>query len=204
MPACRGRRVLVSRPDQIDGCAPTARVRFDEIYTLDPDATPAGETERSTERAMSGQQARVVSTPADDPGVPFEGLHAKVFVFDRGATSTVLTGSANATIAAFSTNVEFLCELRGPRHALGVDSLMADSTTEVQTLRSFLAPHSLSDGDEAQENASPEEELLDRYRRTLAAVPMTVRATESENDRFDLVFATESPMPPIVAGLEWR
>ena len=41
------------------------------------------------------------------------GLHAKLYITDAGWKSSLWTGSANATSAAFSRNVEFLVELVG-------------------------------------------------------------------------------------------
>jgi hypothetical protein len=203
LPACDGRRVLVSRPDQLDACAATVRTAFDEFYTLDPDATPVTRgtpapdgTEPQTEASQG-----VMST--DDPSVSLEGLHAKVFVFDDAATATVLTGSANATTAAFAANVEFVCELKGPRRMFGVDALLAEPAKEIQTLRSFLMPYVIADeaGGEGDELA---DDPLDRLRQAIAAVPVTARAIETEGGAFDLRFTTAEPLPAFDGATEWR
>ena len=58
------------------------------------------------------------ATEADEAAGGIEeltGLHAKLYVADRGWKTHIWTGSANATDAAFKHNVEFLVELRGPR-----------------------------------------------------------------------------------------
>jgi hypothetical protein len=211
LPTCGGRRVLVSRPDQLDACATAVRSGFGDVYVLDPDASPP------TEETVPDHTGRGPGSPAGavatvgDPGVPFEGLHAKVFVFDHGRRATVLTGSANATTAAFGRNVEFVCELTGPRSALGVNALMADPSKEVQTLRSFLVPHRLTDADESDDDDGSAEDLLDQHRRAIAAVPITARATVSADeatpssaDRFELVFSTTAPVPVLDDGIEWR
>ena len=204
LPACEGRRVLVSRPDQLDACAAEARTGFDEIFALDPDASPVlDHVSPDDDRTESDRQTGSLVT-ADDPGVPFDGLHAKVFVFDHDATATVLTGSANATTAAFGTNVEFVCELTGPRRALGVDALMAEPAKEIQTLRSFLVPHRFAEVDEADEGDDLDEDLLDSHRRAIASVPITARATPTTGGLFDLEFTTEGPAPALEAGIEWR
>lgn len=203
LPVCRGRRVLVSRPDQLDACAVTARAGFDEIYALDPDASPIVDTASADDSGAGGDRPTGSAVTADDPGVPFEGLHAKVFVIDHDTTATVLTGSANATTAAFGTNVEFVCELMGPRRALGVDALMADPAKEVQTLRSFLVPHRF-DTDEPDDGDDLAEDLLDQQRRVIAAVPITARATPATGGLFDLTFATTVSVPTLEAGIEWR
>lgn len=203
LPGCSGRRVLVSRPDQLDACASAVQDNFDEIYALDPDAAPVADVTPAVADA-SDERRDAAATSAEDPGVPFEGLHAKVFVFDRASTTTLLTGSANATTAAFRANVEFACELSGPRHALGVDALMAEPAKEVQTLRSFLVPHLFTDGDETDEGEDLAEDLLDQLRRSIAAVPIMARAIETDDGRFDLAFTTEASLPRLDSGISWR
>src|ERR1035438_845973 len=61
-------------------------------------------------------EARVELTPA----VQLHGLHAKLFVSDDGWYSHVWTGSANATIAAFERNVEFMVHLTGKKSSCGI------------------------------------------------------------------------------------
>jgi hypothetical protein len=59
------------------------------------------------------------------------GLHAKCFVIERGGQAHVWTGSANATDAAFSTNVEFLTELVGPKRRFGLDAILVPEKDEL-------------------------------------------------------------------------
>lgn len=204
LPACTGKRVLISRPDQVDACAAVARNGFDEIYALDPDASPVIEATPLAEASTAGGLPAGQMVTAEDPGVPFEGLHAKVFVFDHDSTATVLTGSANATTAGFGTNVEFICELTGPRRALGVDALMAEPAKEIQTLRSFLVPHQFAEIDEPDEGDDLDEDLLDRYRRAIASVPITARTAPTMGGLFDLAFTTQGPGVALEDGIEWR
>ncbi|WCD93275.1 phospholipase D family protein [Microbacterium sp. nov. GSS16] len=53
------------------------------------------------------------------------GLHAKVIVTDRAAGAQVLIGSANATGAALSHNVEVMVRMTGATPRLGVDATLA-------------------------------------------------------------------------------
>jgi hypothetical protein len=204
LPVCNGRRVLVSRPDQLTACASTLRTSFDEIYTLDPDATPITDRMQAADATEVDEKSDRQTVAAEDPGVPFEGLHAKIFVFDHAATATVLTGSANATTAAFGANVEFACELMGPRRLLGVDALMAEPAKDVQTLRSFLVPYVVADDDSAEDGDELAEDVLDQLRRAIAAVPVTARAVESDAGLFDLSFTTVDSLPTIADGIEWK
>lgn len=205
LPPTAGRRVLISRPDQIAACAPTIAARFEEIYTLDPDAVPATDHEPPTESGTESPAAQS-HISAEDPSIPFDGLHAKLFVFDDGRSSTVLTGSANATNAAFGPNVEFVAELAGPKGQLGVDALMAESTKEAQTLRAFLAPFPLGDATQYEEERDPIEDQLDVLRRQVARVPLTASAIDdgSAGDRFHLSFTSDGLIDPLPSGVVWR
>ena len=201
LPAASGRRVLVSRPDEIASCRRAVTQTFNEVFTLDPDAVTIQDVDQTLPSS---------SCSAGDPSVPFEGLHAKVFVFDHGHTSTVLVGSANATVAAFGTNVEFITELHGNRSSLGVDALMAEPSREVQTLRSFLVPAAVG-GDEAPDDEDSElEDQLDSIRRAVASVPIEVRAVPEQSngepgvERYRLAFSTGDTLPPLPDGMSWR
>ena len=199
LPNSTGRRVLVSRPDQITSCAATIAARFGEVYTLDPDAVPSGATDEGAGAGDSGQ------VPAEDPTIPFEGLHAKLFVFDHGSDTTVLTGSANATNAAFGTNVEFLTELTGPRSAVGVEALLAEPAKDVQTLRSFLIPFPLTEADDESDAADAIEDELDMLRREIAGMAFEARARpDGSGDRFRLSFTSAEAIPPLPGGVVWR
>jgi hypothetical protein len=65
---------------------------------------------------VAGAEDRVELTPA----LQLHGLHAKLFVSDDGWNSHVWSGSANATIAAFERNVEFMVHLTGKKSRCGI------------------------------------------------------------------------------------
>jgi len=121
---------LLSRPESMDtvGAAPLAD--FSGRFVLSSEATFSDDSDQGPE----------LSAPPDDPRWPLAGLHAKLFVVEGGAESQVFTGSANATTAAFSRNVEALVELRGPRRHLGVDAFLDAPDGEV-ALRSLMVPY---------------------------------------------------------------
>lgn len=52
------------------------------------------------------------------------GLHAKAYFCDYDHFSHMLLGSANATMAGFTKNVEFLVEMRGRKTVLGVNNIL--------------------------------------------------------------------------------
>ncbi len=53
-----------------------------------------------------------------------DGLHAKLFVIDRGWDASVFSGSFNATAHALEHNVEFMVELVGKRSHFGVEQFL--------------------------------------------------------------------------------
>ena len=69
-------------------------------------------------------------------------LHAKLFVVERNKRAHLFVGSANATDAGLSQNVEFLCELVGRARTLGVDALVGEDAP----LRAMLTPYEPSTG----------------------------------------------------------
>ena len=53
-----------------------------------------------------------------------EGLHAKLFVIDRGWDASIFSGSFNATLHALQHNVEFMVELVGKKSRFGVEQFL--------------------------------------------------------------------------------
>lgn len=119
-PPGSGRRyALISRGAELDGLPEDALEHLD-VYELDPTASLAGDdAEGEADRSF------------------FTQLHAKVFAVERGKRAHLFVGSANATDAGLSRNVEFLCELVGPAKTLGVDVLVGEDAP----LRAMLTPY---------------------------------------------------------------
>jgi hypothetical protein len=67
-----------------------------------------------------------------------------VLAWDVGTTGTMLTGSANATSAAFGGNVEFGVLLSGPASRCGAAAILEDDDKETRFVR-LLQPHVPSD-----------------------------------------------------------
>lgn len=153
---------LVSRPESLDllttssldqiGCA----YAFDDGSSVDLDAAQ----ERLTPK---------------DPGRPIVGLHAKVFAFEVGDRARVFLGSANATGAAFTRNVEILVELIGSVETLGIDSL-CDGTEDEPGLRSLFSTYARL---ELATDLEPETSLLDGARRAIARLDVAAFVEES-------------------------
>ncbi|MCY3748053.1 MAG: phospholipase D family protein [Chloroflexi bacterium] len=110
---------LISRGGELNNLPTDALDRVD-VYELDPTASLAGDdADGETNQSF------------------FTQLHAKVFVFERAKRAHLFVGSANATDAGLSQNVEFLCELVGRARTLGVDALVGEDAP----LRAMLTPY---------------------------------------------------------------
>lgn len=104
--------ILVARLEELQTLAPSALRAYQRIFTLSPDANPEDADETLAEERS---QDTLV------------GLHAKLFVADDGEQAHIWTGSANASDAAFTTNVEFLVELTGPRRRCGIEAVLGEN-----------------------------------------------------------------------------
>jgi hypothetical protein len=105
----RDDNVLISRSDSLE-TLPLKRLKhFSKFYSLSSGAEAESDGDNVVD---SGRQT------------PLLGLHAKLYVIDQGWDTAVLTGSANATDAAFSRNVEFLTELVGKKSVVGIKALL--------------------------------------------------------------------------------
>ena len=117
-----GNCVLVSRLEQLQEVRPGLLDKCAKVYYLHPNASEAD----SDVPTSSGVEAETdkSDTQSDVAEEALTGLHAKLYITDSGWDASVWTGSANATNAAFSRNVEFLVELIGKKSLLGVDAFL--------------------------------------------------------------------------------
>ena len=141
---------LVSSPESLDLLGSAALGKVTTVYAFDDGSAPD----------LASEEVR--ASP-DDPGRPLVGLHAKVFAFEDTGRARLFLGSANATGAAFSSNVEILVELVGPTASLGIDRL-CDGTGDEPGLRDLFLPYrSALGGDHGNGSGT-----LDSARRAIA------------------------------------
>lgn len=165
---------LVSDPDALAGIGRHGLEGFAKTFVLTAAALP-GE-----DRSEPGDEAReTVGRPELD------GLHAKLYLLERGRRASLYTGSANATDAAFNANVELLVELTAPRDHLAIDRLLElpESGTSFRTLLEEHRPV-----DEAPVDPTAAEQLavdLDRLQRALGQLDYALELT-SDADTGDL------------------
>ncbi|WP_254547381.1 phospholipase D family protein [Halomarina pelagica] len=125
---------LISRWEELESLTETALEPWDEVFTL---SRAAELDEQSDDLEMPSEDADE-STLEDDEDA-LRSLHAKLFLVDDGWDARVYTGSANATRAAFTDNVEFLVELRGKKSKCGTGVLLGQKDSEM-SLRDLLEP----------------------------------------------------------------
>lgn len=152
---------LVSRPESLD--------QIDEAVLASVGASYAFDDGSSVD--LDNGEERL--SPRD-PGRPLIGLHAKVFAFEVGQQARLFLGSANATGAAFNSNIEILLELVGSVRNLGIEAL-CDGTQEEPGLRSLFAPYSRSGPVVDEEEAT----ALDLARYGIARLPIEGSVEES-------------------------
>ena len=171
---------LVSRPESLD-LLDTTLEPIGAVYAFDDgSAVDHG----SAEERLSPR----------DPGRPLIGLHAKVFAFEQGRRARLFLGSANATGAAFTRNVEILVELEGAIERLGIDRL-CDDTPDERGLRSLFVPYT-RDGAAPDEDASEEFGPLDAGRHALARLTFTGDVEETTTG-WAVTYRSSEPVPDI-------
>ena len=99
--------ILISRQEELRTMPPEDLSPFSKVFYLSPFAA----SEKNDDET--------------DVYSELEGLHAKIYVADRGWDSTIWTGSANATDHAFGKNIEFMVELKGKKSRCGIDKIMS-------------------------------------------------------------------------------
>ena len=189
---------LVSRPEWLDrldeGLLPDAAQRTPRPGPARFDS-PGRQTPNAVDKVSCFDDRSVTDRGADDdrrspfdPGRPLVGLHAKIFAFEDGDRARLFCGSANATGAAFGSNVEILVELTGSIDSLGIDRL-CDGTDEESGLRNLFYDYLRTGA-----NGPDRKPSHDHWRHTIARLPFEGRVKES-NDSWTVTYQTTEPMP---------
>ncbi len=192
---------LISRPEELDVTVDASEGEETSCYVLLEAADgDAQESDSTSDDVPAPESDERIAVEASAPSL--SGLHAKLFVADAGTEARVWTGSANATGAAFSRNVEFLVELRGRRSVVGIDALMRTESSDNgkpprPTFRSLLRRY------QKREIAKPVDpveraldDLLDQGRRLLVDARLSARV-EAVPEKVDIFTVTlEAALPP--------
>jgi hypothetical protein len=186
----------VSRPESLGELASDTIRRFDKIWVLDDTAEPeAAEVDEPAAEETPAADVEVSDGPVPPGEIPLIGLHAKVFVADAGWNAHVWTGSANATTAAFTRNVEFLVELQGKRKDCGTEATLGSpengGAKRVRCLRDLLCPYE-HDPDGKQPNGEEDafQRTADRLAKEIAASAPVARCEPiQDRDRYAITLA---------------
>jgi hypothetical protein len=116
-----------------------------------------------------------------------DGLHAKLFVVDRGWNTSVFTGSFNATVHALKHNVEFMIELVGKRSRFGVEQFLRQAKGETN-FADLLQPYDPNVTPIPTDAVAQQlDELLQSTKRLIAAAcPRLVVTPAKDPDSFNM------------------
>jgi len=184
--------VLVSRTEELDRLKAETIESFEEAYVLHQGA----ETEDIPEAETPETGPTEDDLLASGEGEVLRGLHAKLYVADSGKQGRIWTGSANATAAAFSGNVEFLVELFGERSLCGIDRILErpqNSAGFADLLQLYTPPREPPETDEVREKL---EQTADMVRRTIvgASLRAVVAELPGEPRRYSVVLEASEPV----------
>lgn len=165
--------IVISRPDSIDELKRGTLKKLcknSRFFFMDT----ASEKPEEVGEEFLGDGARLSD---------FSGLHAKLIIMENGASTNILTGSANATNAAFNgRNVEFMVKLSGLRINIGIDTFLGNEEAKI-SFRSMLRPYEPELPPQPADKTQKElEDILERGRRTLANSRLSA-SIESETEK---------------------
>jgi len=184
-----GADTLVSRPESLEEIAPEILKRFRTVKVLDDAAT-----EEETDEAQSGE-----ALESSVERISARGLHAKLFVADQGWNSSVWTGSANATDAAFGRNVEFMVQLVGKKSLVGIDAFLGG--VEGNGFESVLRPFTIGERRVRDADVEANEKRVENLRSFLARAGLRLHVSRADTDAFDLVLRISGDEAPDMSGI---
>lgn len=178
--------VLVSRPEALSQLKPASIEGFGQTFILQREAESEDELPEQEPGEESSQADEEISE--DDEGETLTGLHAKLFVADAGWDARVWTGSANATNAAFRSNVEFLVEMSGKKSQCGIDKVLSqpgDATGFADLLQEYTLGSEPSDGPTLKEKLRDQADAV-RHLLSTSRLTAMVMVAPGETERFEV------------------
>lgn len=166
-----GETHLISRHDTLINVPSDVLQRCKSVHYLAPELAEESDEETTVESQRDA----------------LSGLHAKLFVVDRGWDASIFSGSFNATTNALEHNVEFMVELVGKRSQVGVDQFLrqaANETSFSDLLQPFRTDELIT---EVDATARQLDHLLLAAKKAIAASrPKLVVTSTDEKDIFDV------------------
>ncbi len=179
---------LASRPETLDRMPPELLRQLKGVYEFDAPDEAGGTAERG-----------VPMDEAVADALGLTGLHAKIHSAERGKKSFLLVGSANATGAAFTRNVEFGVVLHAPNRTAGPRYLLKGEGDPSQ-LRTLLRDYDIRD--EPREDTDDELELkrLEALRREMSDIALTVEVSRESEEQFVMEVRSIGKIPALEAS----
>ena len=183
-----GETHLVSRPECLQELPQETLQRCKSVSFLAPELA-----DESDDEAPSGKDEVL------------DGLHAKLFVIDRGWDASIFSGSFNATLHALQHNVEFMVELVGKKSRFGVDQFLRQVKGETNFADLLKTYDVNAPSAPADVTAQQLDDLLQAMKRAIeAAGPRLAVTAAEEKDLFDLRLEWERPPRWPKAAVEMR
>jgi len=177
---------LISRPESLAALKKETLALFSHCLHLDEAAeTEDGEEDDAAEQPLA------------------TGLHAKVYIFEKGWDCEIVMGSANATNAALkgAKNIEILVSLRGKRSKVGgIDELL-----DADGLGEYLVDFDTTKDAEIDALRQAAEESVERARSRISEVALCIECSPGSKDGlWVLVLTGETPsLEGIVSAVAW-
>lgn len=196
--------VLVSRLDSLQEISADSLRRFSEVFSLKEEFIAQEDlSEFIDPRQEQAYQETDQATFSDN----LDGLHAKLYVADAGNEGRIWTGSANATEAAFSGNIEFLVELRGKKKYCGIDAVLSGgkkaNDEKAAGLRILLDPFISNGSIKRPENESLKK-LADVSRNAIINANLSATVSQENDIHFSLSLVGTVPVLPEEASVLCR
>jgi hypothetical protein len=170
-----GEFILVSRLEQLQELPTDLLAKCKKVFYLHPEAS------EDYSESIAGPESETEAGGSDTDSSAIQesltGLHAKLYITDGGWNSSIWTGSANATNAAFSRNIEFLVELISKKSVVGVDAFlrrMKGKTCFADLLREYDPEEVVTEKDP---DARTAEALAERIRSAIIDIELKASAS---------------------------
>ncbi|MGA2248812.1 MAG: phospholipase D family protein, partial [Verrucomicrobiota bacterium] len=187
----QGECKLISRLEQLQELPAGSLAKFSDVFYLHPDASDMEAADATT--SAEDQESDKPDIPDGSTAETLTGLHAKFYITDAGWKSSLWTGSANATSAAFARNVEFLVELVGKKSDFGVDAFLKrlKGQTRFADLLHTYEPQEIVAKKDADARAA--EKLAERIRTELLDLSIVASVTPiPDSPEFQMVLSGQA------------
>jgi len=198
VPDRSGNRILVVSPFvnsaglmQFDAKYPLSIISRDTEFDALDESAREWVADTSPSMYVLNDSAAIWDIDDEEAGARWDltGLHAKLYVFDRGHYTHVLIGSANATDRGWGGNDEILVEITGKKRVFGIDSFIGDKTE----FRKILLEHSLGQ----PPVVDPDDDLrrqLENKIREYAGIDFSAKVTGSDEAGWKQTVKSAAPL----------